>query len=128
MAVQLQSAQRPRAQVHASTTGVKVVQLGFEATGATVVTVDNSLPAPTDPLPTDFTPFAQQVKNQKADLVFVAWAGTTAGAMWNALDQQGVFNGPSGSFFDAPSTKLRSIFSSENGIRASSCRLDLPVP
>jgi branched-chain amino acid transport system substrate-binding protein len=43
---------------------------------------------------TDFTPFAQQVKNQKADLVFVAWAGTTAGAMWNALDQQGVFNGP----------------------------------
>ena len=43
---------------------------------------------------TDFTPFAQQVKNQKADLVFVAWAGTTASAMWNALDQQGVFNGP----------------------------------
>jgi branched-chain amino acid transport system substrate-binding protein len=43
---------------------------------------------------TDFTPFAQQLKNAKADLVFVAWAGTTAGAMWNALDQQGVFNGP----------------------------------
>jgi branched-chain amino acid transport system substrate-binding protein len=43
---------------------------------------------------TDFTPFAQQVKSQNADLVFVAWAGTTAGAMWNALDQQGVFNGP----------------------------------
>jgi branched-chain amino acid transport system substrate-binding protein len=43
---------------------------------------------------TDFTPFAQQVRNQKPDLVFVAWAGTTAGAMWNALDQQGVFNGP----------------------------------
>jgi branched-chain amino acid transport system substrate-binding protein len=43
---------------------------------------------------TDFTPFAQQVKNQNADLVFVAWAGSTAGAMWKALDQQGVFNGP----------------------------------
>jgi branched-chain amino acid transport system substrate-binding protein len=43
---------------------------------------------------TDFTPFAQQVKNANADLVFVAWAGTTAGAMWKALDQQGVFNGP----------------------------------
>jgi branched-chain amino acid transport system substrate-binding protein len=43
---------------------------------------------------TDFTPFAQQVKNANADLVFVAWAGSTAGAMWNALDQQGVFNGP----------------------------------
>ena len=43
---------------------------------------------------TDFTPFAQQVKSQSPDLVFVAWAGSTAGAMWNALDQQGVFNGP----------------------------------
>jgi branched-chain amino acid transport system substrate-binding protein len=43
---------------------------------------------------TDFTPFAQQVKNAHPDLVFVAWAGSTAGAMWNALDQQGVFNGP----------------------------------
>ena len=43
---------------------------------------------------TDFTPFAQQVKNANADLVFVAWAGTTAGAMWKALDQQNVFNGP----------------------------------
>jgi branched-chain amino acid transport system substrate-binding protein len=43
---------------------------------------------------TDFTPFAQQVKSQNPDLVFVAWAGTTAGAMWNTLDQQGVFNGP----------------------------------
>src|SRR2546423_3757349 len=42
---------------------------------------------------TDFTPFAQQVKNANADLVFVAWAGTTAGAMWKALDQQNVFNG-----------------------------------
>src|SRR6478735_1570510 len=42
---------------------------------------------------TDFTPFAQQVKNLNADLVFVAWAGTTAGAMWKALDQQGVFTG-----------------------------------
>ncbi len=43
---------------------------------------------------TDFTPFAQQAKNANPDLVFVAWAGTTAGAMWKSLDQQGVFNGP----------------------------------
>jgi branched-chain amino acid transport system substrate-binding protein len=43
---------------------------------------------------TDFTPFAQQAKNANANLIFVAWAGTTAGAMWKALDQQGVFNGP----------------------------------
>ncbi|MEU4689733.1 substrate-binding domain-containing protein [Actinoplanes sp. NPDC023714] len=39
---------------------------------------------------TDFTPFANQVRDAKPDLVFVAWAGTTAGAMWQALDQQGV--------------------------------------
>jgi branched-chain amino acid transport system substrate-binding protein len=42
---------------------------------------------------TDFTPFAQQVKNASPALVFVAWAGTTAGAMWKSLDQQNVFNG-----------------------------------
>jgi branched-chain amino acid transport system substrate-binding protein len=41
---------------------------------------------------TDFTPFAQQAKNANADLLFVAWAGTTAAAMWRALDQQGVLN------------------------------------
>src|SRR4029079_9435081 len=41
---------------------------------------------------TDFTPFAQQAKNANADLMFVAWAGTTAGAMWRALDQQGVLS------------------------------------
>jgi branched-chain amino acid transport system substrate-binding protein len=40
----------------------------------------------------DFTPFAQQAKNAKPDLLFVAWAGTTAPAMWRALDQQGVMN------------------------------------
>lgn len=42
---------------------------------------------------TDFTPFAQQAKNANADLIFVAWAGTTAAAMWKALDQQNVFSG-----------------------------------
>ena len=40
----------------------------------------------------DFTPFAQQAKSQRPDLLFVAWAGTTAPAMWRALDQQGVMN------------------------------------
>jgi branched-chain amino acid transport system substrate-binding protein len=38
----------------------------------------------------DFTTFAKQAKDAKPDLVFVAWAGTTASAMWQALDQQGV--------------------------------------
>jgi branched-chain amino acid transport system substrate-binding protein len=41
---------------------------------------------------TDFTPFASQIKAAKPDLVFVAWAGTTASAMWQALDQQGVLS------------------------------------
>jgi branched-chain amino acid transport system substrate-binding protein len=40
---------------------------------------------------TDFTPFAQQVKNSGADLLYVAWAGTTATQMWAALDQQNAF-------------------------------------
>ncbi len=40
----------------------------------------------------DFTPFAKQAKDAKPDLLFVAWAGTTASAMWTALDQQGVFS------------------------------------
>ncbi|HEU0245601.1 MAG TPA: substrate-binding domain-containing protein [Gaiellaceae bacterium] len=40
----------------------------------------------------DFTPYARQLRQKNPDLVFVAWAGTTAGAMWNALDQQGVFD------------------------------------
>ena len=55
------------------------------AKGHTVCVVSVPLSA------TDFTPFAQQAKNANPDLVFVAWAGTTAGAMWKALDQQGVF-------------------------------------
>lgn len=41
---------------------------------------------------TEFTPFAQQVLAAKPDLVFVAWAGATTGAMWQALSQQGVLD------------------------------------
>ena len=40
----------------------------------------------------EFTPFAQQIKDRKADLLFVAWAGDTTSAMWQALQQQGVFD------------------------------------
>ena len=64
---------------------------------------------------TDFTPFAQQAKNANPDLLFVAWAGTTGGAMWKTLDQQGVRGtqvvtgsrraGDLGSFGD-PATKI----------------------
>ncbi|MBC7298733.1 MAG: substrate-binding domain-containing protein [Demequina sp.] len=41
---------------------------------------------------TEFTTFAQQVIDAKPDLVFVAWAGATSGAMWQALSQQGVLD------------------------------------
>jgi branched-chain amino acid transport system substrate-binding protein len=41
---------------------------------------------------TDYTPFARQVAQAKPDLVFVAWAGNTTAAMWQALDQQKVLS------------------------------------
>ncbi|QKW25475.1 substrate-binding domain-containing protein [Streptomyces seoulensis] len=44
------------------------------------------------PSATDLTPFARQAKAGKPDLVFVAWAGATAPALWTALDQQGVLD------------------------------------
>jgi branched-chain amino acid transport system substrate-binding protein len=37
----------------------------------------------------DFTPYAQRARQADPDLLFVAWAGTTAPAMWRALEQQG---------------------------------------
>lgn len=40
---------------------------------------------------TEFTPFARQLIEAKPDMVFAAWAGTTSGSMWKALDQQGAF-------------------------------------
>ncbi|TDN92585.1 substrate-binding domain-containing protein [Microbacterium sp. BK668] len=56
------------------------------AQGATV----NSVLVPEDA--TEFTPFAQQVLAGNPDLVFVAWAGATSGAMWQAMSQQGVLD------------------------------------
>ncbi len=41
---------------------------------------------------TEFTPFAQKVSDANPDMVFVAWAGATTGAMWQALSQQGIFD------------------------------------
>lgn len=40
---------------------------------------------------TDFTPFAQKIRNARPDLLFVAWAGASTYPMWNTLEQQGVF-------------------------------------
>jgi branched-chain amino acid transport system substrate-binding protein len=56
----------------------------FGAEGATV----DSLLVAQDAL--DFAPFAQQVLDRAPDLLFVAWAGTTATAMYTALANQGV--------------------------------------
>jgi branched-chain amino acid transport system substrate-binding protein len=69
---------------HGNYAAVKAV---IGAKGHTVTEVSVPLTA------TDFTPFAQQAKNANPDLIFVAWAGTSAGAMWKALDQQNAFNG-----------------------------------
>ena len=40
---------------------------------------------------TEFTPFTQRILSAEPDLVFVAWAGASSGAMWQSLTQQGVF-------------------------------------
>jgi branched-chain amino acid transport system substrate-binding protein len=55
--------------------------------GGQGATVDSVLAPPSAG---DLTPFAQQVRSKKPDLVFVAWAGASAPALWTALDQQGV--------------------------------------
>ncbi|MFR9797395.1 substrate-binding domain-containing protein [Streptomyces sp. MS06] len=67
----------------ANVAAVKAV-LGKE--GATV----KSVLAP--PSATDLTPFAKQAKSSKPDLLFVAWAGDTASALWTSLTQQDVFS------------------------------------
>ena len=63
---------------------VAAVKAVFE--GATVT----SILVP--PSASDFTPFAKQARDAKADLIFVAWAGTTAQSMYQSLDQQGVLS------------------------------------
>ena len=55
--------------------------------GEAGVTVDRIL-VPQDAR--DFAPFAQQVLDAGPDLLYVAWAGTTATAMYTALDNQQV--------------------------------------
>ncbi|WP_069814395.1 substrate-binding domain-containing protein [Streptomyces sp. TP-A0874] len=44
------------------------------------------------PSANDLTPFARQVRSGAPDLVFVAWAGASAPALWTALNQQDVLN------------------------------------
>ncbi len=58
--------------------------LGTEK-GATVT----SLYVP--PTASDFAPFAQKIKDAKPNLLFVAWAGATGPALFQTLDDQGVY-------------------------------------
>ncbi len=63
---------------------VAAVETVFGAEGATV----DDLLVGQDVL--DFAPFAQQILDRGPDLLFVAWAGATATAMYQALEAQGV--------------------------------------
>lgn len=63
---------------------VKAVQAILGAKGAEV----QPILVPEDA--TEFTPFARQIIDAKPEMVFVAWAGATSGAMWQGLSQQGV--------------------------------------
>jgi len=63
---------------------VNAVKNVFGADGAVVTSI---LVPPTA---SDLTTFAKQAKDAKVDLIFVAWAGSTAQSMWQAMDQQGV--------------------------------------
>ena len=65
---------------------VAAVEAVLGAEGANV----DSLLVPTTT--TEFTPNAQQIIDADPDLLFVAWAGDTTAAMWQALQQQGVFD------------------------------------
>lgn len=64
---------------------VAAVKAVLGGQGATV----ESVLAP--PSATDLTPFASQAKSAEPDLLFVAWAGETASALWTSLNQQDVF-------------------------------------
>ncbi len=64
---------------------VAAVTAVFGAGGATVTPLLVAAGA------TDLVGFAKQAADAKADLLFVAWAGTNATQMWEALNQQGAF-------------------------------------
>ena len=59
----------------------------FGAQGATVTPL--LVPATA----TDLVPFAKQAADADPNLLFVAWAGTNATQMWEAMGQQGAFDG-----------------------------------
>lgn len=66
-----------------------------QGNAAAVETVLGGLGAEVTPIlvaedATEFTPFAIRIKQTAPDMVFVAWAGATSTAMWEALAQQQV--------------------------------------
>lgn len=67
----------------AANVGAVTTVLGDEM-GAEVTPIEVPLSA------TEFTPFAQQIRDADPALVFVAWAGDTTGAMWETMEQQGI--------------------------------------
>lgn len=67
------------------TANVAAVKSVLGGAGATVTSVLAPLSA------NDFTPYAAKIKQSHPDLLFVAWAGSSTQAMWQTLDQQGVF-------------------------------------
>lgn len=66
------------------TANVGALESVLGSQGATITPVAVPLSA------NEFTPFVQQVMDEDPDLVFVAWAGDTAPAMWEAMGQQGI--------------------------------------
>jgi branched-chain amino acid transport system substrate-binding protein len=64
---------------------INAVRTVLGGAGATVDPVTAPLSA------NDFAPFSQKIKDAKPDLLFPAWAGATAPAMWKGLDDSGVF-------------------------------------
>lgn len=66
------------------TANVGALESVLGSQGATITQVAVPLSA------NEFTPFVQQVIDQDPDLVFVAWAGDTTPAMWEAMGQQGI--------------------------------------
>ncbi|MGB3413206.1 MAG: substrate-binding domain-containing protein [Microbacteriaceae bacterium] len=65
---------------------VAAVQAVLGAKGATIV------PLLVPEAATEFSPFVAKLLAEKPDLVFVAWAGATSGAMWQSMEQQNVFD------------------------------------
>jgi branched-chain amino acid transport system substrate-binding protein len=67
---------------------VAAVTKVFGAGGATVTPLLVAANA------TDLVGFAKQAADAKADLLFVAWAGTNATQMWDSMNQQSAFASP----------------------------------